>query len=246
MVVSWGCGAVVTGTTSWTILFAGAHVAESYYVVLGVNADATEDQIRSAYRRKAKQWHPDCYEGSSQPFLDIQEAYEVLSDPARRQAYDDSLGRAWRAPIEAEPLRPRRCPVEPLIPTEAPAAWGTRRSPFEGMFDRLWGDLGGWARPDVGQQEIPIAVRLTRGQALRGGHVRTWLPVQSRCPTCRGYGSVGFWECGRCAGSGIVVEEIPVEFAFPASVADQDVVRVPLDPLGLHDACLRVRFRVSG
>ena len=60
-------------------------MARNYYAILGIDPDASPDQIRSAYRRKAKELHPDHYEGSSEPFRDVQEAYEALSDPARRQ-----------------------------------------------------------------------------------------------------------------------------------------------------------------
>ena len=108
------------------------HVARNYYLILGVDPDASLDEIRSAYRRKAKQLHPDHYEGSSEPFRDVQEAYEALCDPARRKAYDAERAREDRARavprrVREEPLRPRRCPVEPLIPNAPPA--GFERTP---------------------------------------------------------------------------------------------------------------------
>jgi DnaJ-class molecular chaperone len=63
---------------------------ENYYDVLGVAREADEREIRSAYRRLAKQYHPDTNSDpdASEQFLKIQEAYEILSDPAKRAEYD--------------------------------------------------------------------------------------------------------------------------------------------------------------
>ena len=87
---------------------------KDYYSTLGVAADATQDEIKSAYRRQAKKCHPDCSGGSSEPFLAVQEAYEVLGDPQRRRAYDaerrqaQRQGRGASRRVTPEPLRPER------------------------------------------------------------------------------------------------------------------------------------------
>jgi molecular chaperone DnaJ len=62
---------------------------KNYYLILGVESDVTMEQIRAAYLRQAKDLHPDYYGQDIGPFIDLQEAYAVLSDPARRRAYDD-------------------------------------------------------------------------------------------------------------------------------------------------------------
>src|SRR5262245_51980999 len=64
--------------------------ATDYYGLLGVARNATDEQIRSAYRKLARQYHPDVNkdDGASDKFKQITEAYEVLSDPERRQRYD--------------------------------------------------------------------------------------------------------------------------------------------------------------
>jgi curved DNA-binding protein CbpA len=83
-----------------------------YYLVLGIASDASQTDIKEAYRRLAKIYHPDHYKGNSKPFKDIQEAYGVLSDPDRRRAHDaqaQTLGPARRKPTFSGPL-------EPLIP----------------------------------------------------------------------------------------------------------------------------------
>ena len=61
------------------------------YEILGISPTATADAIKAAYRKKAAQYHPDKNPSADAPvrFREIQEAYEVLSDPARRKAYDE-------------------------------------------------------------------------------------------------------------------------------------------------------------
>jgi molecular chaperone DnaJ len=231
-------------------------VASNYYIILGVDSDATQDQIKSAYRRKAKQSHPDHYEGSSKPFRDLQEAYETLSDPARRRTYDEELAREARlqAPPRAmrvETLRSRRCPVEPLIPTER--STGLERAPsdqfsyppFAESFGRLWDELGSSVRPGTeALEDLQVSIPLTREQALRGGRVRVRIPIRARCPNCRGYGRVGFYVCWECAGEGTVVEPQLVWIAFPAGVPDNAVARMPLTQLGIPRAYLTVHFGI--
>ena len=63
-------------------------MSENYYSVLGVGQNATPEQIRTAYRDKAKRLHPDRAGGRCEAFQAVQEAYEVLNDPKKRSAYD--------------------------------------------------------------------------------------------------------------------------------------------------------------
>ena len=87
-------------------------MTENYYTILGVDSNANPDQIKSAYRKKAKKLHPDRYGQNSGPFRAVQKAYDVLSDPERRRAYDARLACDRRVQnaspaMRAEPLRPR-------------------------------------------------------------------------------------------------------------------------------------------
>lgn len=58
---------------------------KSYYIILGIPASSTQEDIKSAYKRLAKEYHPDRYNQGHSPFQNIQEAYSVLSDPSQRQ-----------------------------------------------------------------------------------------------------------------------------------------------------------------
>ena len=231
-------------------------MAENHYTVLGVDSDATQAEIKSAYRREAKRVHPDCSGGECAPFRDVQEAYEVLSDPDRRRAYDADLARSRRARIysrglQPEPMRWRRAPVEPLVPNQPQ----TRRagsvfdpplqSFFEEVFDRIWYDWEPAPEPVRNREGgLAVEVRLTHEEALRGGRIRVWLPLEHICPACRGYGGSFLFPCQQCRGRGIVVAEYPVVLTFPAGVADSSTARVSLEPLGLPDLYLSVHVRI--
>lgn len=95
---------------------------KDYYLVLGIPSDASLDDIKEAYRRLAKAYHPDHYGDQASPFLAIQEAYSVLSDPIRRQTHDLDLMAKKKHSRQPLPVRPvhRYTRPEPLIPEPEP------------------------------------------------------------------------------------------------------------------------------
>ena len=184
-------------------------MAKSYFAILGISPRATADEIRSAYRRLAKEFHPDHYTGSSERFRDIQEAYSVLGNNRRRRDYQQNI----RKVSPKKPLRPTTYPEpEPLIPEVGPVDIG-EVSPvrsfqavtpsFDEIFDWLWSNYSDLAQPKSARvQNLTLEVTLTPEQARRGGNARIMVPAQAVCPTCRGHGGLGFYECTRCAGEG--------------------------------------------
>lgn len=227
-------------------------MVKNYYVVLGIGSDATEDEIKSAYRREAKRCHPDRSGEDSEPFLAVREAYEVLADPRRRRTYDRELvneqSRAQDVPtaVGAEPLRRRRPPVEPLVPGPRSARRDTGRyafsaSPISSLIDELLGARRSGAAP----QEIHFEVSLTQSQALRGGRLRVWVPAQVRCPACRGSGGSAFFVCQHCLGRGIVTDDVPLDINLPGGLADGDRGSLPLGRPGMPGLLLVLHFRVD-
>ena len=114
-------------------------MAKSYYKILGIPATASGEEIKSAYRRLAKQYHPDhCPEGSD-TFKDIHEAYCVLGDPDKRRQYEREnppqpvrVRRQCRAYPDAEPLIPEQEPTRMRRPRRQRSA--EHRMP-EDIFD---------------------------------------------------------------------------------------------------------------
>ena len=228
-------------------------MAKSYFAVLGISPKATGDEIRSAYRRLVKEFHPDHYTGSSERFRDVQEAYSVLGNSRSRREYEQSIR---KVPIKT-PLRPSSYPEpEPLIPEERPVDLG-EVSPvrsfqsftpsFDEVFDWLWRNFSDLAAPKSGRVEnLTLEVILTAEQARQGGNVKIMVPAQAVCPTCRGHGGVGFYECMRCAGEGAISGEIPVSVSFPPGLTKDHAVMIPLDRFGIRNIHLTVLFRPTG
>jgi curved DNA-binding protein CbpA len=235
----------------------GAHVARDYYLILGVDPDATQDQIRSAYRQKAKKLHPDCSGGSCEPFQAVLEAYEVLSDPTRRREYDDRLAQIKRVSrtarkVSPEPLRSRRVPIEPLIPTDhdSVSREGWKNESRYAWFDDLWRHWRGMDEP-IGPsrgtpEAIHVEVALTWQQALYGGRTQILISVQTYCPACQGHGRTRFYPCQECSGHGVIIGEYLLSFSFPSGIRDGAKARVQLEQLGMGNTTMVIHFRVHG
>ena len=231
---------------------------KNHYLILGVELDATQDEIQRAFRRLAKDLHPDYYGEDSSPFMDLQEAYAVLGDPKRRSVYDRMLRqlrpRAKSGSLTAEPLHPRRVRPEPLIPEEQPArrddlslsgSFRTFSPSFEELFERLWRNYSP-LRPEMEPlYALNVEIVIDPGQALRGGRARLLVPAQVICPLCHGRGGAGWLECARCRGAGKIAGEFPVTLAFPPGVVNNHVIQVPLDSFGIENFYLNVIFRVG-
>lgn len=231
-------------------------MGNNYYIILGIRGDATEEEIKSAYRREAKKHHPDCSGEGGEAFLLVRDAYEVLSDPRRRRAHDEELARqarrATHAPDRWGPARTTRPPVEPLTPSDqAGYARGSEwAEPLSSLLEEMLWRREAARREAARRQagyglgEIHARVSLTRRQAFDGGRVRVWLPVRVACPACRGRGGDGFFECSYCRGAGALADERAVEVEFPGGVYDGLAGSVPLHLPGVGELSLVLHFQV--
>jgi molecular chaperone DnaJ len=230
---------------------------KDYYLLLHLTPEASTEEIRSAYRRRALELHPDQSGSGSDPFLELQEAYTVLSDPARRARYDrktetipvhhadSSHYRTTKAGrgYSAEPLTP----VQPAGGFEDVAlfrSFETFSPSFEEIFERLWSNFDLLTRPKEERLEsLTVDVSLSPEEAFAGGAVHVMVPARAICPACRGRGSVGPYECWRCEGHGALTGEYPVMVSYPAGLQDDYTVRLSLDRFGIENFYLIVRFR---
>lgn len=230
---------------------------KDYYLILRLTPEATAEEIRSAYRRLAIELHPDLSGFGSDQFLELQEAYSVLSDPMRRAVYDREAGeipvRRTDVARPTETLIVRRHSAEPLSPVQPRKgleeisllkSFETFLPSFSEMFDRLWSNFELVTRPKAERLEsLTVDVPLSPRQAFMGGHMRILVPARVICPACRGRGHVGPYECSRCEGHGALRDEYPVTVRYPAGLQQDYIVRLPLDGFGIENFYLTVRFR---
>ena len=228
-------------------------MAKNYFAILGITSSASADEIRTAYRRLAKEFHPDLYAGGNETFREIQEAYSVLGDVRRRKSYEQQIS---KKPVRKTVKRTAYYPEpEPLIPEQQPVDMGeispvrsfqTFSPSADEIFDWLWHNFSDLKQPKSGRiQNLTLEVPLTREQALGGGTARIMVPTRAVCPTCRGFGGLGAYECYRCAGEGDISGEVPVSISFPPGLTKDHAVMVPLNRFGMRNLHMKVLFRLT-
>ena len=113
-------------------------MSKNYYLILGITSDASSEDIKTAFRRRAMELHPDTSGLESGPFLELREAYDVLGNPESRRRYDRqsspvAVNRRRSRPV-AEPLVPQKPRAEPLRQQDANRRF--RRIPREEIFQQ--------------------------------------------------------------------------------------------------------------
>lgn len=164
-----------------------------YYQVLGVSRTAGEDEIRKAFRRLARQYHPDVNreDGAEARFKEVSEAYEVLSDPEKRRMYDQ-FGHVGPQGFD----------------TNAGGMGGFGRFGFEDIFETFFGTGGTTTRrgPQRGA-DLRYDLHLTFEQAVFGCEQELEIPRLDTCDACAGSGAEPGTTpsvCPQCRGSGEV------------------------------------------
>ncbi|PWW45941.1 molecular chaperone DnaJ [Melaminivora alkalimesophila] len=171
-----------------------------FYEVLGVPKNATDDELKKAYRKLAMKYHPDRNQGDAakraeEAFKEAKEAYEILSDPQKRAAYDQ-YGHAG---------------VDPNLRGGMGGAEGF--GGFAEAFGDIFGDMFGGARTGRGGRQVyrgsdlSYAMDITLEEAANGKEAQIRIPSWDSCDTCHGSGAkpgTSPKTCGTCHGSGVV------------------------------------------
>ncbi len=218
-------------------------MAKDHYVSLRVERDATPEQIQAAYKHWAKRIQPSEDAPPTDQMRELQEAYTVVGNPARRRAYD----REQRE--RAEPLRPS-CPdaaaQQEVREIRLRDSFETYHPSFEELFERFWDNFDLVTRPKADRLEsLTVEVPVSPQEARRGGSARIMIPARAQCPSCSGHGAIGFYQCWQCGGQGSMTADCPVELEYPPGMQNEHVVRVPLEQFGIRNFYLTVRFRIS-
>jgi DnaJ-class molecular chaperone len=215
---------------------------KDYYATLGVPRTASEKDIKAAYRKLARQYHPDVNKdpGATDRFKTINEAYEVLSDPKKRAKYDQ-LGSDWER-VEREQEFARQY--------QGQQARGPSTAEYENFSDFFQtffggeGGLGGFdfggaaARPATRGEDIEHPIEITLEDAARGTQRTIETEIPETCPTCGGSGFVARRQetkgrtvmqstvCPTCHGQGVIASRRQIQVTIPAGVTEGSRVRV--------------------
>lgn len=169
----------------------------SFYDRLGLGRGASEAQIRRAYRRLARRWHPDLNPGNAeaaQQYAAITEAYETLVDPVRRRAYDAAGASA--APRPAAPAAFAGFDFSLTVQ-------GAQASTFGDLFVDVFRQAAGGGAPERGG-DVLVDLALTLADVLRGATRTVHLHRRVTCGLCRGHGvlEAAPTTCRACTGTG--------------------------------------------
>jgi len=220
-----------------------------YYETLGVARAATVDEIKKAYRKLARKYHPDVNpddKSAEEKFKEVSEAYEVLSDPEKRRRYDQ-LGANWKAGADFTPP-PDWAGWTPY--GGRPGAWervdygdlkdifgaGAGAGGFSDFFETIFGARGGASGTRRGAtrgagftmrgQDVEAEMEIGLEEAHRGATRTITIQATAPCATCKGLGVVNNKPCPTCRGAGVVARPKTLDVTIPAGVREGSVIRL--------------------
>lgn len=225
---------------------------KDYYQALGVARDADEKAIRSAFRKRAKEMHPDVNRDdprAEERFKDLNEAYEVLSDTEKRKMYD-RFGEDWKRYQDAgvgpdDVFRTQGGGGARQARAEDFGTWfagndgdftfesADSGGGFSDFFNMMFGNRGaatGRARQTIQRprrgEDLEAPTTITLEEAANGAQRRLTVRSPETCTLCDGTGEIRGAECPRCDGTGMMETNKELEVSIPKGVKTGSRVRI--------------------
>jgi len=211
-------------------------VIKDYYGLLGVNRNASEKDIKQAFRRLARKHHPDVNPGdkaAEEKFKQISEAYEVLSDKEKRKKYDQ-FGDKWQYADQfsgagaSGGVHYQHFDFGDLFGSGGGSSYTFRGEGFDSLLDELLrggGSTNRASRPRRGQ-DIEHPIEVTLEEAFSGTSRLLSLQGEDICTTCHGSGRIQNALCSVCQGHGVISRTKRLEVKIPAGVKTGSRVRI--------------------
>jgi len=218
---------------------------KDYYEILGVARGANDIEIRRAFRRLARIYHPDVTGNNSSAedkFKEINEAYEVLGDASKRKRYDD-LGDSWRGGSEFTPP-PGFEHFNPGSSGSAGPQFTFHGTQFSDFFEELFGKDGEFRRSARQEQkrrapeeefeprnlergdDLEADILVTLEEVANGAVRPITLKRAILCNTCFGVGNVNGHQCFNCDGHGNAVRNETYKVKIPVGIRPGQTLRV--------------------
>lgn len=204
-----------------------------YYEILGVSRTATEDEIKKAYRKLARKYHPDVNKDDKEAerkFKEASEAYAVLSDAKKRKEYDQFGRNPFAGGAGSGFPGGAGAGAGPFgfeFDFSQFRGGGARQGRAAGGFSDIFSEFftGGASVPQRGS-DVEAETTIEFRDAIHGTTLQLSAPRQKECPTCGGTGNVSNRVCSTCRGSGVVADTAATKVKVPAGVRDGQKIRV--------------------
>ncbi len=205
---------------------------KDYYDILGVRRNASEQEIKQAYRRLARKHHPDVNPGDKSAeakFKQINEAYEVLSDKETRKKYDQ-FGDQWQYAEQFAHAGRQQTPFWNFGRSGGATSFHFGGDDLGSLFDELLRGTGTRTytrRPQPRRgRDIETPVEVTLDEAYHGTTRTINLQVEEPCSSCQGSGWIQNVPCPTCQGAGVVARIKRLEVKIPPGVNNGSHVRI--------------------
>lgn len=229
-------------------------IRKDYYKILGLDKTATTQDIKKAYRKLAREYHPDSKSKTADKdkFRDITEAYDILTDTDKRSRYDQGdLDASWftdQGLSNIKDIFEKTYRKNPKAQTkqeskEEDSAKTKSRFSFSDMFNSFVDSVS--SRKDhkdkktsetISQAEdIHQDIAITLEEAYRGTRKKISIPKENTCVLCGGKGEVGNQSCRNCYGEGHIRKHKQLDINIPAGVRQGSKVRIPGEGNGIGE-----------